>query len=169
MKTQKKKLLKCVAGLIGMTLLTTSTFTTPTFAMNETNNTLSASTSGDVAVPYATSMYLGQVKFTGQNTGSWRTVPGNHVRMCIAFKPVDGISYGTELYVSLYQYPSVYIGRFKCNNYTVTPDADGYYFFVSDYFNINPNSDCQLRYLATSSGTSYDPRSVDVHAWFDYY
>ena len=57
----------------------------------------------------ATSMYLGHFQFTGTNTGSWRTVGnGNacHVRMCIAFKPVDGISYSTELYVELYQYKS---------------------------------------------------------------
>lgn len=117
----------------------------------------------------ATSMYVGHVQFTGTNTGAWRTVPGNHVRMCIAFKPVDGISYSTELYVYLEQYPNVYIGQLKCDDYTVTPDSDGYYFFVSNYFTINPYSDCRLSYLATSSGTSYDPRMVDVHAWYDYY
>ena len=116
----------------------------------------------------STSMYLGHVQFTGMNTGAWRTVPGNHVRMCIAYKPVDGISYSTDLYVDLYQYYNVYVGTLHCTDYTTSPDADGYYFFVSDYYSI-ANSDCRLVYTATSSGTSYDPRRVDVYAWYDYY
>lgn len=127
---------------------------------------------GSPASVNATSMYLGHFQFTGTNTGSWKTVGnGNarHVRMCIAFKPVDGITYSTELYVELYQYKSVFRGKLHGATWMTSPDADGYYFFVSDYFDISPNSDCRMQYLATSSGTTFSPRTVDVHAWYDYY
>ena len=125
-----------------------------------------------IASVNATSMYLGHVQFTGENWGLWRTIGDGsptHVRMCIAFKPVDGIMYSTELFVYLFQYSNVYIGKMKCTTYTTEPDADGYYFFVSPYFTISPYSDCRIHYKATSSGTTYNPRTVDVHAWYDYY
>lgn len=120
----------------------------------------------------ATSMYLGHFQFNGTNWGNWRTIGDGtptHVRMCIAFKPIDGSPYSTELYVDLYQYSSVYRGSLHGATWMTSPDADGYYFFVSDYFNISQFSDCRMHYLATSSGTTFDPRTVDVHAWYDYY
>ena len=169
MKKRRRIFPRCVAGLLSMIMIAASTPSMATFASDDTNGTSDTSISNHGPLVSATSMYLGHVTFTGQNNGSWRTVPGNHVRMCIAFKPVAGISYSTELSVSLYQYQNVYIGTLNCDDWSTTPDSDGYYFFVSDYFTINQYSDCQLRYIATSSGTSYDPRRVSVYAWYDYY
>lgn len=163
----KKRLYRLVASLLSIIMLCTST-TGSVFAAESKNVENETSTISTVSAR-STSMYLGNVTFTGTNSGAWRTVPGNYARMCIAFKPVDGKSYSTELYVDMYQYSSKYIGSLKCTTYTTSPDSDGYYFFVSDYFKINPNSDCRLKYLATSSGTTYDPRRVSVHAWYDYY
>lgn len=126
---------------------------------------------GSPASVNATSMYLGHVQFTGENYGAWRTVGGGtatHVRMCIAFKPTSS-GPSVEMPVILQQYPHVDRGQLYCTTYTTSPDADGYYFFVSNYFTISQYSDCRLHYNAMNSNTIYEPRTVDVHAWFDYY
>ncbi len=149
----KKGLCRLVASLLSVIMLNTSTVGS-VFAAGSTEVKNETSMISTVSAR-STSMYLGSVTFTGTNSGAWRTVPGNYARMCIAFKPIDGISYSTELSVDMYQYSSKYIGSLECTTYTTSPDSDGYYFFVSDYFKINPNSDCRLRYLATSSGTSF--------------
>lgn len=175
----KRRLYKAVASLLSVLMLGTSTAGSALAAENTAENPLENPLENTVVMAEtdtvstlsarATSMYLGAFTFTGTNTGKWRSVDGNYVRMCIAFKPIDGKSYSTELFVDLYQYSSKYIGSLKCTTYTTSPDSDGYYFFVSDYFKINSGSDCRMKYTATSSGTTYDPRKVSVHAWYDYY
>lgn len=122
--------------------------------------------------PFVKTMYVGQVRFTGQNTGSWKSLDdktADHLRVRVSFKPVDGISTSTQLYVSVYQYLDVYRGELVCNDWDVSPDSNGYYTFTSPYFSISKNSDVRLKYLATSSGTTYSPRTVDCKVWYDYY
>lgn len=74
------------------------------------NNSLVVGEDTDIATPYATSMYVGHVQFTGTYTGSWRSVPGSHVRMCIAVKAVDSIDYSFDFTVGMQQYPNVGVG-----------------------------------------------------------
>ena len=135
-KTISKTFRSIIALCLSIVMCLFST-TVPAFAENiETDiENIVLEESGTKGIT-ATTMYLGTFSFTGQNTGVWRTVPGNHVRMKIKFKPIDGITYSTNMYVDLCQYPNVYIGSLTCRDYMTTPDADGYYTWYSPYFSI---------------------------------
>lgn len=161
---------KIIAGLASIAMLF-NTAAMQVFAEEDTQtNNMMVEEQTDVAVPYATSMYLGHFQFTGYNTGSWRSVPGTHVRVCIAIKAVDGLgSYDFDF--GLEQYPNVPIGTMRFVqgvSEPLKPDSDGYYFIQTPYYTINPNSDCRLWYMAISSGF-YELRKMDVHVWYDYY
>lgn len=128
-------------------------------------------TTGLVAAPTSaneTSVYFGQVTFTGSNTGAWHTLPegSKEARLCVAFKSVDDIPYLTQLMVAAYQYPDLLRQRIYLRD-DKTPDEDGYYFSVGDYFPITPN-DMRIMYTATSFGNGFpQDRRVSVHLWVD--
>ena len=112
------------------------------------------------------SVYFGEVTFTGDNWGAWHELGDyTQARMCIAFKPIDS-DIAASLETTAYQYPNV-LRRTMYQYTSNTPDENGYYFTVSDYFNISPNSDMRLRYSAASHGGGPLQRRVSVHAWVD--
>lgn len=111
------------------------------------------------------SNYLGHFAFTGENTGAYYTINGTKARICIAYKPVDN-NYAFQLTLSCYEYGGrkVYsINRFSHGS----KDSDGYYFFVSDYFNVNKGVDYRLTYSAYTQGAVGEKRRLDCHVWYD--
>lgn len=129
-------------------------------------NKLDASIGLEPSRNYSTD-YWGSVTFTGSNTGSWHTINGNYIRVCYAIKPVDGIPYSISTYYRLEQYPGTTVNQwYRYPGADCSPDADGYYFYVSEWFNIN-SCDHRLYYTAVSAGSS-TPRRVNCHVWIDY-
>jgi len=114
---------------------------------------------------YPGSNYLGTFTFTGNNTGSNRTIYGNKMRFCIAHKPVDN-QYVYNLYVACYRWDGVRMKDINVQN-TGTTDADGYYFFVSDWFDISYGVDYHLYYNANTFAVGHEPRRLNIHAWYD--
>lgn len=113
---------------------------------------------------YPGSNYLGSFTFYEDNTGSNRTIYGNQMRFCVAHKPTDN-SYVYGMYVDCYRWDGVLMKEVFLKNIG-TADSDGYYFYVSDYFNISYGCDYYLRYTAHTLGTS-EGRSVSCHVWYD--
>ena len=122
-------------------------------------------TTASAASPcYPGSNYLGGFTFYEYNNGSNRTIYGNQMRFCVAHKPTDNNDvYG--MYVDCYRWDGVLMKEVFLRN-EGTPDSDGYYFYVSDYFNISYGCDYHLTYAAHTLGTSIG-RSVSCHVWYD--
>lgn len=126
--------------------------------------TTSSTYSTNASACYPGSNYLGSFTFTGYNNGSNRTIYGNKMRFCIAHKPADN-SYVYGMYVSCYRWDGVLMKEVFLRN-EGTVDSDGYYYYVSDYFNISYGVDYHLTYSAHTLGTS-EQRKVSIHAWYD--
>lgn len=116
---------------------------------------------------YLGSNYLGTFTFNGNNTGANRTIYGNRMRFCIAHKAGDSNPYYYNLFVACYRWDSVEMKHVYLQNYGSSPDSDGYYFYVSDWFDISYGVDYHLSYSANTFGVGYEPRVVNIHAWFD--
>lgn len=111
------------------------------------------------------SNYLGTFSFTGTNWGAYRTIKGSKMRVCIAHKPVDNNT-AYVLNINCLEYG----GRKVLDNYIYSggsKDSDGYYFFVSDYFNVKSGVDYRLYYHAYDQGGNGGSRRLNVHVWYD--
>ena len=126
-----------------------------------TQTTASAATMGKVCNPG--SNYLGTFTFTGTNVGAYFTINGTRARICVAYKPVDN-NYSFSLYLNVTEFGdrSVY----HINLYNHEKDADGYYFFVSDYFTVNKGVDYRISYEAYTQ-MAHEERRLNCHVWCD--
>lgn len=115
---------------------------------------------------YPGSNYLGTFTFNDNNTGSNRTIYGNRMRFCIAHKAGDNNPYVYNLYVACIRWDGVNMKAVNLQNYG-TPDENGYYFYVSDWFNVSYGVDYHLYYLANTFAYGHEPRTVNIHAWLD--
>lgn len=111
------------------------------------------------------SNYLGEFTFTGNNIGGNRTINGRKLRFCVAHKQVDN-PYHYGMYVSLVRWDNVVVATVFLNSTTDT-DANGYHFFVSDWYNVAYGVDYHLEYSSSTLGTGSDPRRINCHVWFD--
>ena len=116
---------------------------------------------------YPGSNYLGTFTFTESNIGSNRTIYGNRMRFCIAHKAADSSPYVYNLWVACVRWDGVKMKEVNLLNYGTEPDANGYYFYVSDWFDISYGGDYHLVYHANTFASGYEPRTVNIHAWYD--
>lgn len=112
-------------------------------------------------------VYWGPVTFYGDNTGPYHTINGNYIRVCVAIKPVDNIPYAMSAYYRLEQWGGSMVRQwYRYPGADCSPDADGYYFYVSEWFNIN-SCDHRLHFDVVSTGSSQH-RTASAHVWIDY-
>lgn len=111
------------------------------------------------------SNYIGPVTFTGDYTGPYRTINGTKARICVAYKAVDN-NYAYSLTLTVYEYGGRQAYHINLYNHG-EKDADGYYFFVSDYFRVNKGVDYRIRYAAFTQGAVGEGRKLQCHVWYD--
>lgn len=110
--------------------------------------------------------YLGNFSFYKYNICRYRTINGNRMRVCIAWKPADNYPWDSTLELYVYQYNR----NLKQTNYLhscqVAPDPDGYYYFVLPWISTVKGVDYNMEYYAYTDGSG-NPRTMDVHVWVD--
>ena len=163
--------LSLMLGMFGSTTAFAAELEDPTCSTatveteNSVANTLQAS-------PRATSFgpgdwYWGGVTFYDDNGGAYKTINGNQVKIKVAFKAVDGEPYSYHLYLDFVEYGGRYVYSRDYNSWSVAPDADGYYYYESDWINVNKGVDYRFFYGANSECACNDPRRLEVHIWIE--
>lgn len=111
--------------------------------------------------------HWGSVTFHGENGGAYKTINGNQVKIKVAFKAVDGEPYSYHLYLDFVEYGGRIVRSWDYNNWSVAPDGAGYYYYESDWIDINKGVDYRFLYRANSECACYDPRKLEVHIWIE--
>lgn len=124
--------------------------------------------SGAMAESFGTGdHYWGGVTFTGENGGSYKTIYGNHLKVKVAFKAVDSSPYSYTLNLNLLEYPGYGVFNRTYTSWGTTPDSDGYYYYESEWFDIDYGVDYRFWYTANSSCNCVDPRRLTVYIWIE--
>lgn len=110
--------------------------------------------------------YLGHFSFYDENYGAYRTINGNSMRLCIAWKPIDGLDGSTQIFYQILQYHNVPVQQGRMYMFQDEPDADGYYYFELPWVSIINGVDYRFFYRALTDGSG-TPRRVDCHVWID--
>ena len=111
--------------------------------------------------------YWGGVTFYDENGGAYKTINGNQVKIKVAFKAVDGQSYSYHLYLDFVEYGGRRVYSQDYNSWSVAPDGAGYYYYESDWINVNKGVDYRFLYGANSECACNDPRRLEVHIWIE--
>lgn len=130
----------------------------------------SASTYATTAAYGPDRHYLGHFSFYDYNIGSYRTINGSRMRVCIAWKPTDGLDedypISASLYLKVYQYNHNLVQETRMYQFQDEADADGYHYFVLPWIDIVSGVDYNMEYYAFSDGSG-EPRTMDCHVWLD--
>lgn len=113
--------------------------------------------------------YMGQFSFTDYNIGRCYTINGNRLRICIAFKPIDGLADCVDMNLSCYRYDGKKMQELNLCFLQDEPDDDGYRYYVLDWVNVSKGVDYYYRYSVWTCGygANYPNRKVDCHVWLD--
>lgn len=111
--------------------------------------------------------YWGGVTFYDENGGAFKTINGNEVKIKVAFKAVDTDPSSYHLYLDFVEYGGRYVYSRDYNSWSVAPDADGYYYYESNWIKVNKGVDYRFFYGANSECTCNDPRRLEVHIWIE--
>lgn len=111
--------------------------------------------------------YWGGVTFYDENDGAYKTINGNQVKIKVAFKSVDGDPYSYHLYLRFVEYGGRSVYYRDYNSWSVAPDGDGFYYYESDWVNVNRGVDYRFFYSSNSECACNDPRRLEVHIWIE--
>lgn len=149
-----------------------------TYASLPSPEELEALENSGVATPAAYTVlgagrhYLGTFTFKDTNTGLIRTYNGNRVRICIAWKSADAGG-DVDLIVKMHKVATggYWMTKFSCYEDTDGKDADGYYYLVGDWMDINDYDRDRYIFLDAVTREGYTApgylRSANVHIWVD--
>ncbi len=110
--------------------------------------------------------YLGNFSFAGNNTGLNRTINGNRMRVCIAYKPVDGLGEDADISFYLNRYDGTTVQYRNICFLQDEPDSDGYRYYVLPWVNISYGVNYYFYYHAYTCCMSQE-RTVNCHVWID--
>ena len=169
-KTRFLSLLLAMSLIIGM-FSSTTVFASEADSASKNSTVMTDSKTPEIS-PRATSFGPGDwdwggVTFYDENGGAYKTINGNQVKIKVAFKAVDGDSASYHLYLDFVEYGGRYVYSRDYNSWSVAPDGDGFYYYESDWINVNKGVDSRFLYGANSECACNDPRRLEVHIWIE--
>lgn len=111
--------------------------------------------------------YWGGVTFYDENGGRYKTINGDQVKIKMAYKWVDDDESSANLTLRFVEYGGRVVYYRNYNVCGVDPDADGYFYYESEWVDVVNGVDYRFLYSANSDCNCSDPRTVEVHIWIE--
>lgn len=167
---KKKSLARLISALLTFVIMCTSA--TSVYADSETEYVIPSHSSSAYSTTEALGpgrWYFNPFYFYDYNIGSNKTINGNRMRVCIAFKAVDGLynNQAADMTLDIVRYDGVLMQEINLCFLSDEPDSDGYRYYVLPWIDVSYGVDYHISYLTHSCCDFYEARKVHCHVWID--